>query len=380
MSQPDTPPVTGIIRQLLSEGYRFSFFQAVRLLERWNADREPVGHDAAPDQEVVRFGTHVSSEFPASQIYDVANGAGEDSPPRMTVTFLGMAGSMGALPNHYTEIILERLAVKDRSLLEFLNLFNHRLLSLFYRSWEKYQFWIYGERTLHLERQAAQAGPEQIRAFVVDDRPRLDPLGEILLNLSGLGNPALRYLLAQRDRLEPRTEIADRTFRFYAGLLSHRHRPAVSLEAILADYFGWPVQVQSLCGRWLQLEASDRTRLTRGWNTRLGSETVAGSKVWEVQGKFRIRLGPLDYVQFCGLLPIGSAHRPLVQLSRLYAGMHLDFDLELQLRADEIPPLRCGDRAGIGPRLGWNTWLQSRKRAEPSVAVALRPYDDDSAA
>ena len=379
MTPPDQFPASSVIGQLLSEGYRFNFFQAVRLLELWEADRAPVGHDAAPQQEAVRFGAHASVEFPASQIDDIAAARDETHPARMTVNFFGMIGPVSALPQHYTEIVLERLGRKDRVLLEFLDLFNHRLLSLFYRAWEKYQFWIVGERALHRDRRVAEAGPEELRAFVLEQRPQLDPIGQMLLSLTGLGSPATRYVLSHRDRLDSRTEIADQTWRFYAGLLSHRHRPAINLEAMLADHFAWPVRVQPLCGRWLQLERADRTRLAPGGNTRLGMETVAGQKVWEVQGKFRLQIGPLNYVQFCSLLPIGSAHRSFAQLTRVYAGFHLDFDLELQLRTVEIPALHCGDKSGIGPRLGWNTWLKTRSFTSEVASVMLRPYDDEHA-
>ena len=146
MAHPEQSAVSGVIGQLLSEGYRFGFFQAVRLLELWEGDRAPVGHDAAPQNEAVRFGSHASVEFPASQIYDVAASRDGTHPARMTVTFFGLNGPLGALPQHYTEIAIERLARKDGALLDFLDLFNHRLLSLFYRAWEKYQFWIAGEQ------------------------------------------------------------------------------------------------------------------------------------------------------------------------------------------------------------------------------------------
>ena len=371
--KPAAPP--GVIGHLLKEAFRFNFFQAVRLLESWQPTRAPVGRDANPGQEAVRFGALPSNDFPASQLYDVKTTDDGNQPPAMTVTFFGMTGPQGALPRHYTELMLERIAKKDRVLKDFLDLFNHRLVSLFYRAWEKYQFWISSERTLRRERQAIEKGPEHIRGFVIDERPQLDPIGEILLALSGLSGAASRYVLPERDHLEPRTDLSDHTFRYYAGMLAQRRRPAVGLEAILSDHFRWPVKVQSLCGRWLLLEPSDRTRLTLGGNTRLGVETVAGQKVWEVQGKFRIHLGPLRYQEFCSLLPIGDAHRPLVQFTRLYAGTELDFDLQLNLRPEEVPSLKCGDKAGIGPRLGWNTWLKTRTQFPQPVAIGLRPYD-----
>ncbi len=367
---------SGVIGQLLKEPYRFDFFQAVRLLEMLDPDRAPVGHDALPEREVVRFGAHASLDFPASQIHDITTNPVESRPLYMSVAFFGLTGPLGALPRHYTEIVIERLREKDRTLLEFFDLFNHRLLSLFYRAWEKYQFWICSERAWIQERAIAQTGEEHLRSFVLQERRLLDPVGQILLDLAGLGTPATRYVLTQRDRLESRTGIHDQSWRFYAGLLSQRHRPAISLEGMLCDYFGFTVRVNSLCGRWLQLEDQDRTRLVRGWNTALGKETVAGRKVWEVQSKFRLRIGPVNYQQFCSLLPIGTAHHPLVQLTRFYAGEFLDFDLDAHLLSSEVPELRCGDRQGIGPRLGWNTWLKTRGFTTPTVSVVLPPCDD----
>ena len=375
MSASEPLPTTGVIGQLLSDGYRFNFFQAVRLLEMSSPERSAVGRAADPRQEVVRFESLPSVEFPASQIQDVFEGTTPDDPTRMVVTFFGLAGPLGALPQHYTEIILDRIARKDRTLQRFFDLFNHRLISLFYRAWEKYRFWIVGERMLRLERSVAEAGPAKLRSFVLDQRPQLDPLGEVLLCLAGLGSPAARYVLPHSERLQPRTEIPDQTWRYYAGLISQRRRPAVSLQGMLADHFGWPVKLLPLCGRWLQLEPADQTRLRLGCNSRLGVETVAGRKVWEIQGKFRLRIGALSYAQFCDLLPIGTAHAPFVQLTRFYAGAHLDFDCELLLKTSEIPRLRCGDKQGIGPRLGWNTWLPARQRTGEAASVVLQPRE-----
>ncbi len=361
-----------VLSLLWDEGYRFNFFQAVRILERSGSSRAPVGRDAPPHLEVVRFGAHPSLAFPASQIYDASPpNAGKDRPASLTVTFFGLFGPLGALPQHYTETIIDRLGHKDRVLLDFLNLFNHRLLSQFYRAWEKYQFWISAERVLHQERQAKQTSPERLRKFVLEDRPRLDSIGQVLLSLAGLGDSATRYRLRATEVLEPRTQVSDQTWRFYTGHFAQRRRSAIGLEQILEHHFGRQVRLHSLCGRWLHLDRSDRTCLVLKGNTQLGRETVIGSKVWEVQGKFRLQIGPLGYVNFCHFLPIGNAHQPLGELTRFYVGMQFDFDVELTLLKEEVPPLRCGDRTGIGPRLGWNTWLMTRDFPGVTVSVVI---------
>ena len=366
------PSLFDVLRR---EPYRFEFFQAVRVLARAQPERKPVGYDYPPEQEVARFRPHESLKFPASQIHSMAPPAAEGEPDTLDVTFFGLTGPVGALPQHYTEILIERLGRKDRTLRDFLSLFDHRLISLFYRAWEKYRYWLAAERTMSREHEAEAAGPEALRSFVVDERPRLDLFSQILLDLAGLGTPALRYALRNRRDLQPRTAIEDQTFRFYAGLLAQRHRPAVALESMLQDFFGWPVRLKPFCGQWLVLDVEDQTKLVRGGNIELGRTAVAGRKVWDVQSRFRLQVGPLTYDQFCRMLPIGDAWTRFTQLARLYAGQQFDFDVQLLLLKSEVPPCRLEKPKGIGPRLGWNSWIYSKHFDKDVATVTLLARD-----
>src|SRR5690606_8343348 len=116
----------------------FSFFQAVRILQAARPDREGVGRFVDPSREVVRFGAHRGIGFPASEIQTLE--ADGDRPLRMRVNFMGLIGPMGVLPHHYTLLASERSRTKDSAYGEFLDLFHHRLISLFYRAWEKSRF------------------------------------------------------------------------------------------------------------------------------------------------------------------------------------------------------------------------------------------------
>jgi type VI secretion system protein ImpH len=99
---------------------------------------------------------------------------------------------------------------------------------------------------------------------------------------------------------------------------------------------------------------------------------VAGERVWDVQSKIRIRLGPLRYVQFQEFLPDRAATSErkaffmLVHLVRLYVGVELDFDVQLVLRAEEIPACQLAEGPSGGPHLGWNTWMCSQTPAHDS--------------
>jgi type VI secretion system protein ImpH len=347
--------------RLFAEGYAFDFFQAVRVLERLAPERRAVAGDGPPDAEVVRFRAHLSLAFPPSALYEVVGQEG-GLPPLVTVTFLGLTGPQGVLPLHYTELLLRlhrgERGAEQEALRHWLDLFNHRFTSLFYRAWQKYRFWIPYERGEY-----ALAEP--------------DSFTRALFSLIGLGQPPLRNRLrVSRWRGEDGgrggrgeevlARVEDLVLLYYGGLLAHRPRCAVSLEALLGDYFQRPVRVRQFQGQWLVLDEANQSRLgDLGGNSQLGVNAVAGERVWDVQGKVRIRVGPLPYAAFTEFLPDRAAvpRRKafflLVHLARLYLGPAMLFDVQLVLLAREVPACRLDGGDGIGPRLGWNTWACS---------------------
>ena len=154
---------------------------------------------------------------------------------------------------------------------------------------------------------------------------------------------------------------------FYAGLLAHRPRCALGLEGLLHDYFRMPVRVLQFQGEWLRIDADKQSRLgDLGGSARLGVTAVVGARVWDVQGKIRIRLGPLTYAQYRDLMPDRQPFRQrkaffkLAHLVRTYVGPELDFDVQLVLRAEEAPELRLPVGTEEGPQLGWNSWLPAQ--------------------
>ncbi len=352
-----------VAARLFRQFYQFDFFQAVRILERLDSARVPVGRAGPPGQEVVRFKAHASLSFPPSSIANLVPPTAGVPVPAMTVPFLGLTGPSGVLPRHYTELLLriekELKTPEKYALRDWLDLFNHRLLSLFYRAWEKYRFDVtYGRRA---------AGGES------------DLFSHVLLSLVGLGTPALQNRLrvvscwdsgAQRkERVLARVE--NLTLAYYGGLLAHRPRTAIGLEALLHDYFRLPVRVQQFQGHWVRLEESKQSRLgdPSGYAV-LGSNAVVGERVWDVQGKIRLCVGPLTYDQYRDLLPDREpfperkSFFALAHMVRFYVGAELTFDVQLVLHPDEVPECQLAEGTADGPQLGWNTWLQSQSFAD----------------
>jgi len=323
-----------------SEPYRFDFFQAVRLLEaaaRGRSNRDPrhpaasVGGDHAPDREHLRFRAALSLSFPGAALAQVRSPTG-GGPAEAIVTFLGLFGPHGVLPPHYTSLLLRRLRDKDIALRDFLDLFNHRAVSLFYRAWEKYRLPIAFERAAWEE--------------------TTDPASQALYCLVGFGTGGLRG----------RQPVPDGAFLYYAGYFAHFPRSAAALEALLADYFGLPVEVEQAAGQWLTLADADRSRLPDddfpdGKNSALGLTALAGERIWDLQSKFRVVIGPLTYPEFRRFMPDGNGLQQLGALTRTYVGPELDFEVVPLLKPTDAPALVLAGDGPDGPRLGWNTWV-----------------------
>lgn len=329
-------PSPTLAETLEGEAYRFEFFQAVRLLERLLPDRAPVGrHDAPPGAEAVRFRTRPTLQFPASEVYGVTRADG--GPAEMSVDFMGLTGPSGVLPSHFTELVAERVRARDLTLWEFLDLFGHRMVSLFYRAWERYRFTVGFERGRH------------------------DELTDDLFAVVGMGTRGLRGRLG----------LPDEALIFYGGLVAQRPHSAGAVAAVLGDYFGVPARVEQFTGQWLELDEESLTRLG-SLNSRLGESTVAGSRVWDAQSKFRVWFGPLGLDEFERLLPAGADYTAAVRLGRLLGGAELDFDVRLVIKKDEVPDCALGEGGPTKPRLGWTTWLKTRPFEADDAQVLLR--------
>jgi type VI secretion system protein ImpH len=289
------------------------------------------GTGVEPDREAVRFRSRVSLEFPASAVHEIR--FLPDLPPEMTVNFMGLAGLLGPLPMPVTEMILacrrepqldENGAPRREApaAIDFLDIFNHRLVSLMYRV-----------RQTHRPALSAKA-------------PSEGQVARSLFALIGLGHQTLQGRLA----------VPDKALLFYSGILAQRPRSAVGLQRILADYFGVPVKIRQFIGRWRKLDARQWTVLggKHRRNIRLGQGAVAGTRVWDEQTHIRIRLGPLPRHKYFGMLPGGSAHNSLRDMIRFYLDPEISFSLALVLRKEDIfsPELGSEDF-----RLGFTSWV-----------------------
>lgn len=342
---------TNIAEHLYESPEVFNFFQAVRLLDAINHEKTaykpnwkqfPVGYDTAQQKETVRFMVDPALKYPDGPITTL-NEAKHDaeknrlSPAEMKVTFMGLTGPSGVLPMHYSEQLLEQNRKKDYAMSDFFNLFNHRAISLHYRGWEKYRV------QYHFERSRREGNNN-------------DKLSNMLQSLLGFG---------KTDPQQKHTQNIDNLL-FYAGHYAQKRKTAAGLENILSDYFKISVTICQFVGSWNRLQDSECTRtpgkdVPFGQFNRLGKDTIIGKRVWYSQGKFRIKLGPLNQQQFKQFLPGCAGLKKLKELTNAYIGPEFSFDIQLISEETNVP--KCQLSKHTPPQLGYFTWLRGSNAA-----------------
>ena len=324
----DAPPgltsTASFIDRVAEAPHRYDLFQALRRIEGAHPERPRFGDAPRPSDEPIRFTQEASLTFAPAAIAGIERHAGQT--PRLVQRIFGLLGPNGPLPIHLTEYVRERhLHHADPTLQRFIDTLVHRFGLLFYRAW-------------------ARAQP--VTSLDRSDDNRTDRhLGAI----AGLGEPGTR----QRDAVQDGPKL------FFAGRLARSVRDADGLRAWLAAHFGVPIRIEQFSGHWMALERDERSLLTRHGQQGLGRGAVLGAQVWDVQHKFRIVVGPLDWAGYCALLPDRPALNELRAMVRQYLGFEFAWDLQLVLRAGEAPPWKLARPHAVGKvgSLGRTAWL-----------------------
>jgi len=319
MARSHRKSATTVKDVLLKEPYRFEFHQAVKLLEYLHPEAAPFGEAGTLTSEVVVVKSRIYLESMASDIYSLEGGQkGEKQQYVLNINFMGIAGIQGPLPYPYTEMLIQRMRSGDKSLKDFLDIFNHRFASILHRIRKQY--------LISLNTHA----PEKIDVAV-----------------------ALRSFIGINQKsLQNRLHVPDRSLFDYAGLFwSHPHS-AVGLASILKSYFRIPIRVEKCVGRWRPIEKEEQTKIgsTGQWQ-KLGQGAALGVRAWDQMGHFRLHLGPLTPQELDLFLPNGKAYDRLCDLTRLYVGPLLDFSIVYDV---EAPPSTELEEKSY---LGWRSWV-----------------------
>lgn len=124
-------------QRLRQEPQAFELLQALLLLEREHPQAESLGSGTAPQAEALRLRGPLTPLFSASEIESLTQEPGQQ--PVLSTPVFGLGGPDGPLPYAYQEWLQQRARAKDHAPAEFLDLFQHRLLSLLYKVMRKHR-------------------------------------------------------------------------------------------------------------------------------------------------------------------------------------------------------------------------------------------------
>ncbi len=331
-----------LIQDLLSRPWDYDFFGALRCVESSRPDLPRIGKSRALRQDPLRFGQYLSLGFATASMEQphLAREQGH----KLMVRFTGLTGPSGPLPLRYTDFIRNRLrgtqdpdlrgpreeaalsmgggSGKDSTLSEFIDIFHHRAISLFYRAMAV------ARKTVDLDREEDRTFAEWIASTFGCGLPEMDSLDAV---------PTLHRLP-------------------FAGHLACQTRHASGLQGLLSDYFDMPVEVGSFAGQWIDIPEEQRCRVGESRETGLlGRTCVVGSKIWDRQMKCTLRLGPMAYAQYEQFLPGSVCHKRLHAWLAFYTRGELYWEAAIVLRKEDVPKTKLGSTG----RLGYTAWLTS---------------------
>jgi type VI secretion system protein ImpH len=299
------PVDTGLIGQLLDNPQRFEFFQAVRLIEL-----------ATPPRRL-RYRNRLSLAFPPNQIENISDD-GEDI-IRITPAFMGMLGSHGVLPLHYSDRInRHEKTSSDGGPRAFLDMLSHRALGMFYKAWAKH-------------RPECMVSPE--------------------------GHDEYLALLTALSGTRRTSEVVDHeTLAFYAMQIRCRTVSAPLMAGMYAEYFDVPFAVDQLIGVWQELPVLDQAALGIA-NVHLAAGVMLGARVYGCDSRVRLRIGPLDRNRYESFLPGRAAATRLAALLALHCGVGMTYEVRLIQHAADLRGVSLD--AGGDVRLGVNARMLS---------------------
>ncbi|HEY7724604.1 MAG TPA: type VI secretion system baseplate subunit TssG [Anaeromyxobacteraceae bacterium] len=319
---------------------RRGFGSLMALIERlfFDAAAEDAG-GARPGEERIRFRHDPRLSFAPS---DVARVEQRTLPPpaddfsasprpvlEVTTAFLGLTGTAGPLPPYLCEEVAQEEADQTR-LRDFLDLFHHRILTLFQRARSRSDL------------------PGGHRADLRDDWSRR------ILAVLGIDQAALARSAAPGWRLLR-----------WAPLLAERNPTGPAIEAAVEDAVGEEVlggaraTVEPFAGAWVEIAPDERSQLGRSASV-LGRDLLLGRRIFDRAGKFRVVIGPLGAEGFARFT---SGREPLRRVAQAVTALTtepIDWQVVLWLSADAAPRLELSARGKT--RLGRNSWLGGQVR------------------
>ena len=290
------------------------FLEIVRRFEQLKNSRQRLGHAQKAEEEILRFAQKPYLHFPENAIAEIHEGS-HNAAALLMVYFMGFCGVNGPMPLDFTSYIFQRSHnYYDLAWQRFLDIFNHRFITLFYRPWA--------------EKEAA----------VWFDRPGDDNFASIMRGLAGypscIENPSWAGASYTRITTAP----------FFSSFCRSR----AGFTASLQHCFQLPLEVEDRVFGTYPIPPQCHWQLGKKENGLLGVNTQAGTRYVSTTKKINIHLGPLSFRQYCRMAPGTPAFDHFCSLTAAYMNKTNRFDVIYRIRTETVPEPKLDGTIALG--------------------------------
>lgn len=328
-SQSATARLTAQLRDDIS---RTNFYRFCQLLEQSQPDAPALGSTWKISNDPIRFRPNPGMGFPAGEFKRLDIPDEPEKPASAMITFMGLYGVESPLPTACIDDITQRREGHE-AVSDFLDIFNHRLITQYYRIWRKYSW-----------PASFQPGGK-------------DKTSQYLLSLAGLGlkgcaeniaTPISRFLaLPGLMRLPTRTS---------EGIMAIVRLLAPDSRAEIVPHDPARVALKSTL------------RMSANCPVTLANRPVMGSHAIDVNHQAHLRLSTDNPDEAISWLPGGALHRDFLALLQVYLGARLDLRITLTLARELLPDaaLSC-KTGGNGVQLGRTAVMHRQAQTRPAA-------------
>ncbi|MDR2630382.1 MAG: type VI secretion system baseplate subunit TssG [Spirochaetaceae bacterium] len=320
------------------------FWAFIRTLENANPELPRIGRAKRPADENVRFGQIPYLHYTATEIAEIIEGgrqAGVDA--TVLVYFFGLLGIQGPMPLEFTDYVFRRSRSHyDNTWRRFLDIINHRFLTLFYRAYSSYQ---------------------QCMQF---DRPKEDQISRIIKALAGI--PPVKNI-----SLGTFSERNETIALSYAQHFSFQLRNRYGLLDMLRSIFEFQIDLREFVvdhydippSRWVVL--GDKHTSVLGRNMQIGRSMIS------MAGNFEIRIGPVSFDQYNNFMMGRAGFDLLTETVNLYLDRPLAYSVLFIITNATIPVAQVGfdleNETYEAARLGYTCWIGKHRQKEVVLRI-----------
>ena len=324
------------LEEMMSDSQKYDLLRAIYLLERI-ASYKTKNLDEKEVRKHIRIKGVTTLNFESSDVYSIQYDNTKKDLITLATPFFSFTSNSGPLPQTFCELILDRERNKDCAPSDFLDIFLHRMVMLFY------------------------LGKKKRDPSLVWKKDFQTSIEKIVDSLASLGRSSTEF-----------KTFSDVQWLRHAGIFGGAPRSSSNLLTLIKNRMNLNnVTCCEFNGSWSDI-SSQRSSLGVGYeNTVLGKNAVLGKKSWNLSSGLLIEIKKLDMRMFLSLLPTGKKYAELVKLIYRFLPRNISVLLKLYLGQQHKKNRKLSTQSTM--RLGWNSWLGDLTRTDPgSVMLELR--------